>query len=193
MLLWKKIQKTTVCIASNILLLFSSTATLYGIGGLSNNTPSLNIAVLESEPTPVDHVQMTFAMINPLAVEEGHIGDILKMIEQAEFKIIALKMRTIPQEEAKRFYAEHASKPFFTELVEAISSGPIVTMVLQKPNAIAAMRQLIGATNPSKASPGTIRYIFGKNMTDNAIHSSDGPASAEREISFFFSQEDLIK
>ncbi len=150
-----------------------------------------HIISLGNRPTPVEEVQLTFSMVKPLAVQEGHTGDILAKIEKAGFRIIALRMRTLSQDEAKRFYAEHASKPFFKDLVQKMTSGPVVTMVLQKPDAVASMRDLVGSTDPKKATQGTIRYEFGRSTTDNAIHASDGPASAEREITFFFSQEEL--
>ena len=166
----------------------------------SGNTPQKTInksdsrvIALDTQSTPAEEVQYTFSMIKPLAVQEGHTGDIISRIEKAGFRVIALRMRTLSLDEAKRFYAEHASKPFYMSLVQKMSSGPIVTMVLEKVDAISSMRQLVGATDPSKAVQGTLRYEFGRNTTDNAIHASDGPASAEREITFFFSQDELAE
>ncbi len=150
-----------------------------------------NIVSLATRPDPVEDVQLTFSMIKPLAVKEGKTGAILAKIEESGFTIVALRMRQLTIDEAKRFYAEHASKPFYMDLVTRMSSSPVVTMVLKKQDAVTSMRQLVGATDPAKAAPGTIRKEFGKSTTDNAIHASDGPASAEREIAFFFAKEEI--
>ena len=133
----------------------------------------------------------TFSMIKPRAVKEKHTGEILAHLEKAGFEIQALRMRTLSKEEAEEFYKEHAGKPFFADLVSKMTSGPIVTMVLSKKNAVPELRTCIGATNPKKAEPGTIRALFGTDVTENAIHASDSPTSAEREIAFFFPKQEL--
>lgn len=131
----------------------------------------------------------TFSMIKPTAVKEHHIGGIIDTIEKANLSIAALKMQTISQEQAEAFYAEHKGKPFYPELVKMMSSGPVVLMVVEGDNAVAALRKVVGSTDPKKADAGTIRALFGKSVGENAIHASDSPESAQREIQFFFAQE----
>lgn len=129
-------------------------------------------------------------MIKPSAVGRGVSGAILAQITDNGFRIKALKMTTLCKAEAERFYEIHRERPFFASLVEFMSSGPIVAAVLEKENAVAAFRDLIGATDPSKAAPGTIRQLFGTNVTENAIHGSDSDENALREASFFFSERE---
>ena len=131
---------------------------------------------------------ITFTMIKPIAVKEKHMGEILTIIEKAGFRIIGLKMIHLTSDKAQRFYAEHQGKPFFHELVEFISSGPVIAAILQKENAVADFRALIGATDPKEAKEGTIRKMFAKDKGHNAIHGSDSDASAIREANFFFSE-----
>ncbi len=133
----------------------------------------------------------TFSMIKPTAVKDHQIGGILEMIEKANFSVSALKMQKLSKEQAEGFYAEHKGKPFFDDLVSMMSSGPVVLMVLDGDNAVPHLREIIGSTDPKKASPETIRAKFGKSVTENAIHGSDSPESAAREISFFFSAEEI--
>lgn len=108
------------------------------------------------------------------------------MIEQANLAVVKLNMRTLTKEQAEAFYAEHKGKPFYADLVTMMSSGPVVVMVVEGNNAQASLREVVGATDPKKAAPGTIRAAFGKSVGENAIHASDSPESAEREIQFFF-------
>lgn len=129
----------------------------------------------------------TFSMIKPDAVKDGHNGAILKMIEEAGFKIIALKKTYLTPELAGKFYAVHSERPFFQTLKDVMSAGPIMAMILEKDNAIADFRQLIGATNPANANEGTIRKIFAKSLESNAIHGSDSDENAVIEGNFFFS------
>lgn len=131
--------------------------------------------------------RITLTMIKPFAVKEHHVGEILSHIEKAGFHIRALKMTQMPMEKAEKFYAEHQGKPFFKELTEFMSSGPVVAAILEKDNAVLDFRTLIGSTDPSKAAEGTIRRMFAKDMTRNAIHGSDSDESASRECRFFFS------
>lgn len=135
----------------------------------------------------------TFSMIKPGAVKEQHIGAIVDKIEQAGLKVTALKMTRLTQEQATSFYKEHEGKPFFPTLIEKMTSGPVVAMVLQGDEAVTTLRKVIGATNPEKAEPNTIRALFGKNVTENAIHASDSPESATREIQFFFTPEQIYQ
>lgn len=130
----------------------------------------------------------TFTMIKPDAVIAGNTGAITKMIEDAGFKIVALKKTQLSPERAGQFYEIHKERPFFKDLCSYMSSGPIVPMILEKSNAVEDFRKLIGATDPQKAAPGTIRNLFAKSIEANAIHGSDSDANAEIEGSFFFSK-----
>jgi nucleoside-diphosphate kinase len=130
----------------------------------------------------------TFTMLKPDAVIAGNTGAITKMIEAAGFKIIAMKKTTLTKELAGKFYEVHIARPFYTDLCNYMSSGPIVPMILEKENAVEDFRKLIGATDPSKAAPGTVRALFAKSIDANAIHGSDSDANADIEGNFFFSQ-----
>lgn len=129
----------------------------------------------------------TFTMIKPDAVENGHIGNILAMITNAGFKIVSLKLTQMTVKDAKAFYAVHASRPFYGELVEFMTRGPIVAAILEKENAVANFRTLIGATNPAEAAEGTIRKIYATSMGENAVHGSDSDENAAIEGAFHFS------
>lgn len=130
----------------------------------------------------------TFTMIKPDAVGAGYTGAILKMIEEAGFRVVAMKKTQLTRERAAQFYAIHRERPFFNDLCTYMSSGPIVPMILEKENAVEDFRKLIGATDPQKAEPGTIRNLFAKSIEANAIHGSDSDANAELESNFFFSK-----
>jgi nucleoside-diphosphate kinase len=129
----------------------------------------------------------TFTMIKPDAVEANNIGPILAMINKAGFKIHAMKYMRLTREQAGEFYQVHKERPFYGELIEYMSSGPIVAAILSKKNAVADYRQLIGATDPSKADEGTIRKVFAKSIAANAVHGSDSNENAAIESNFFFS------
>ena len=129
----------------------------------------------------------TFTMIKPDAVANGYIGGILKMINDAGFRIVALKYTKLSSEAAGKFYEVHKERPFYGELVEYMSSGPIVAAILEKQNAVADFRTLIGATDPAKADAGTIRKIYAKSIAANAVHGSDSDENAEIEGNFYFS------
>jgi nucleoside-diphosphate kinase len=129
----------------------------------------------------------TFTMIKPDAVAAGHIGAILDKITKSGFKITALKYTWLSTEKAGQFYAVHSERPFYNALVSFMSSGPIVAAILEKDNAVEDFRKLIGATDPSKAEPGTIRNLFAKSIDANAVHGSDSDENAQIEGSFFFS------
>ncbi|MEP7321107.1 MAG: nucleoside-diphosphate kinase [Saprospiraceae bacterium] len=128
----------------------------------------------------------TFTMIKPDAVASGYIGNILHQITDAGFKIIALKLTKLSKETAGRFYEVHKARPFYGELVDFMSSGPIVAAILEKDNAVDDFRKLIGATNPAQAAPGTIRALYAKNVGENAVHGSDSDENAGIEASFHF-------
>lgn len=129
-------------------------------------------------------------MIKPDAVADGNSGAILKMIEDAGFKVIALKYTRLTQELAGKFYEVHKERPFYGELVEYMSSGPIFAAILEKDNAVADFRTLIGATNPAEAAEGTIRKLYAKSIGENAVHGSDSDENAAIEGNFYFSQQE---
>jgi nucleoside-diphosphate kinase len=136
---------------------------------------------------------LTFTMIKPDAVAAGHIGAILAQINKAGFKIVAMKYTKLSEEKAGEFYAIHRERPFFGELVEFMSSGPIVAAVLEKDNAVAEFRTLIGATNPAEAAPGTIRALYAKNIGENAVHGSDSDENALIEAAFHFAGVEMFR
>ena len=131
---------------------------------------------------------LTFTMIKPCAVRNQHIGSILKMISERGFRIKAMKLTRMTRENAEAFYGIHAGKPFYEGLVTFMSSGPIVAAILEKENAVEDYRELIGATNPANAVPGTIRALYAESFTANAVHGSDSDENALVEGSFFFSE-----
>jgi len=129
-------------------------------------------------------------MIKPDAFGAGNTGAITKMIEEAGFKIVAMKLTQLTPERAGQFYSVHKERPFYGELCEYMSSGPIVPMILEKENAVEDFRKLIGATNPQEAADGTIRKLFAESISANAIHGSDSDENAEIEGNFYFSRSD---
>jgi nucleoside-diphosphate kinase len=132
----------------------------------------------------------TFTMIKPDAVQNGHIGAILEKINGAGFRIVAMKYTQLSTADAQAFYAVHSERPFYGELVEYMTSGPIVAAILEKDNAVEDFRTLIGATDPSKAAEGTIRKMFAESISANAIHGSDSDENAAIEGNFFFSMRE---
>jgi len=131
---------------------------------------------------------ITLTMIKPDAVKKNYIGGILKMINDAGFRIVAMKYTKLSPEKAGEFYAVHKERPFYGELVEFMSSGPIVAAILEKENAVEDFRKLIGATDPSKAEEGTIRKLYASSIGENAVHGSDSDANAIIESDFHFSK-----
>lgn len=131
-------------------------------------------------------LELTLGLIKPDAFLQGNVGQILNIIELNDFTIVALELVYLSQDQAEEFYSEHRGKPFFNELVEYITSGPIIAMALAKENAINQWRELMGATDPLKAAPGTLRAMFGESIGSNAVHGSDSKESARRELDFFF-------
>lgn len=129
----------------------------------------------------------TFSMIKPDAVSAGNTGAILKMMEEAGFRIVAMKKTALTKERAGQFYEVHQDRPFYEDLCNYMSSGSIVALILEKGNAVADFRTLIGATDPAKAEEGTIRKLFAKSIEANAVHGSDADETAEKEGHFFFS------
>ena len=130
--------------------------------------------------------ERTFSIIKPDAVRAGHAGAILSRLEKAGFRVLALRMRSLTRAEAEGFYHVHKARPFFASLCDFMSSGPCVTMVLEREGAIAQLREIMGATDPAKAAAGTIRKDFAASIEANAIHGSDAPETAAFEIGYFF-------
>jgi nucleoside-diphosphate kinase len=137
-------------------------------------------------------IQRTFSIIKPDAVKSGNTGAILAEIDMGGFKIVSIRKQSISKKEAEGFYAVHAAKEFFDSLTTFMSSGPLVLMVLEKENAIADLRKLMGATNPANAEEGTIRKKFAESIEFNAIHGSDAPETAAFEIGYWFAGYELI-
>ena len=136
-------------------------------------------------------IERTLSIIKPDAVAKNVIGQIYSRFEQAGLQIIAARMMHLSREQAEGFYAVHRERPFFNDLVSFMISGPVMVQALEGENAIAAHRDIMGATNPKEAAPGTIRAEFASSIDENAVHGSDAPETAKTEIAFFFSEQDL--
>lgn len=136
-------------------------------------------------------IERTFSIVKPDAVAKNVIGEIYSRFERAGLRIVAAKMIHLSREKAEGFYAEHKERPFFGALVDFMTSGPVMVQVLEGENAIKANREIMGATNPAEALRGTIRADYAVSVDENAAHGSDSPESAEREISYFFSNEEI--
>jgi len=131
-------------------------------------------------------IERTFSIIKPDAVARNIIGEIVSRFEKNGLRVVAMKMLHLTREQAQGFYAVHRERPFYNDLVEFMTSGPVVVQVLEGENAISRNRELMGATNPADAAPGTIRADFAKTVDENAVHGSDAPGTAAQEIAFFF-------
>ncbi|SHE30324.1 nucleoside diphosphate kinase [Desulfacinum infernum DSM 9756] len=136
-------------------------------------------------------MERTLSIIKPDGVERGLIGEVVQRFEKAGIRIVAMKMRHLTKKEAEAFYAVHKERPFFDSLTTYMSSGPIVVMVLEGENVIQRNRELMGATNPADAAPGTIRKDFALDVEKNTVHGSDAPETAQKEIAFFFSELEI--
>jgi len=136
--------------------------------------------------------EMTFSIIKPNAVKKNVIGDIIATFEQGGLKIAAAKLTVLSRKKCEEFYAEHSARPFFGELVDFMTSGPVLLMALSGEGAIAKNREIMGATDPKKAAPGTIRAKHGDSVGENAVHGSDSPESAARELALFFEKSELV-
>jgi len=137
-------------------------------------------------------IEQTFAIIKPDAVASGHTGQILRMIEQAGFRVRAMKMTRISKQQAEGFYSVHRERPFFAGLVTFMTEGPVVVLVLERENAIKHWREVMGAANPEKAAEGTVRKKFATSIERNSVHGSDAVETAAVEIPFFFSMAELL-
>lgn len=138
------------------------------------------------------HMERTLTIIKPDAVRNAHTGAILEKIECAGFKIVALKMMQLSTRQAECFYVEHIHKPFYHELIDYMTASPVVVAVLEKEDAVEDYRRLVGHTSPQRAESGTLRALYGKDVTQNAVHASDSIVSSQRECSFFFSDSEMI-
>ncbi len=136
--------------------------------------------------------EMTFSIIKPNAVKKNNIGGIINKFEKAGLKIAAAKLAMISKAKCEEFYAEHKERPFFGELVSFMTSGPVLLMCLSGENAVMKNRDIMGATDPKKAAPGTIRAEFGDSVGENSVHGSDSAASAERELNLFFEKSEFV-
>ena len=141
----------------------------------------------------MSEVQQTFVMVKPDGVRRRLVGEVVRRIETKGYEIKEMKLFTIDETLAKKHYAEHTEKPFFGELVSFITSGPVVAMVVQGADAVLGMRQIMGATNPIEATPGSIRGDFATVITENIVHGSDSPESAEREVNLFFQPSEVLE
>ena len=137
-------------------------------------------------------IERTFSIIKPDATSRNLTGAINAMIEKAGLRIVAQKRVLISREQAERFYAVHRARPFFRELVDFMTSGPVVVQVIEGVNAIAAYRDLMGATDPAKAAPDTIRKVFARSIGENSVHGSDAADTAEKEIAQFFAENEIV-
>jgi nucleoside-diphosphate kinase len=136
-------------------------------------------------------LERTLSIIKPDAVGKNHIGDIISRFEKSGLRIIAAKMKQLSQKEAEGFYAVHKERPFFKDLVSFMLTGPVLIMVLEGDNAVTKNRDIMGATDPKKAAPGTIRADFAKTIDENAVHGSDSSENARIEIAYFFKNEEI--
>jgi nucleoside-diphosphate kinase len=137
-------------------------------------------------------IERTFSMIKPDAVERGLTGQVITRLEAKGLKVVAMRMIKIDNKRAKKLYEVHKGKPFYDGLIEYAMSGPVVTMILEGEDAVRRLRQVIGATDPSKAEPGTVRRDFGITVLKNVIHASDSPENAEREMRIFFKKSEIL-
>lgn len=137
-------------------------------------------------------IERTFAMVKPDGVRRGLVGEVVARIEAKGYRLVGMKLMQISDELAERHYGEHKGKPFYAGLVEFITSGPVVAMVLEGENAIAGWRKMMGATNPADADLGTIRGDWASTIDENVAHGSDAPDTAKREIGIFFSEDEIL-
>lgn len=137
-------------------------------------------------------IETTFSIIKPNAVKKNAIGGIISKFEENGLKVAAAKLVVLSKTQCEKFYEEHKARPFFGELVSFMTSGPVLLMALTGENAVLRNREIMGATDPKKAAPGTIRALFGDNVGENAVHGSDSAASAARELALFFAQSEFV-
>jgi nucleoside-diphosphate kinase len=137
-------------------------------------------------------IEKTFSIIKPNSTKDNNIGNIIAIFEKQGLRIAAAKFAKLSKEKAEGFYIEHKDRPFFGELVDFMTSGPVMLMCLEGENAVAKNREIMGATNPAQAEEGTIRKLYAKSIGENAVHGSDSAQAAERELAYFFEREEII-
>lgn len=137
-------------------------------------------------------IEKTFSIIKPNATTDNNIGNIISIFEKNGLRIAAARFAKLSREKAEGFYIEHKDRPFFGELVDFMTSGPVMLMCLEGENAVAKNREIMGATNPAEAAEGTIRKLYAKSIGENAVHGSDSTTSAERELAYFFEKTDIV-
>ncbi len=137
-------------------------------------------------------IEKTLSIIKPNSTLDNNMGNIIAMFEKNGLRIAAAKLTKLTKEKAEGFYIEHKERPFFGELVNFMISGPVMLMVLEGDNAVAKNREIMGATNPANAAPGTIRKLYAKSVGENSVHGSDSPASAAREVAYFFDKNEVL-
>ena len=138
-------------------------------------------------------LERTLFIVKPDAVRRNLMGRILAHVEAQDFRIVEARLARLTREEAQTFYAEHLGKPFFNDLVEYMTSGPVLLVCLEREGAVAKLRQVVGATDPALAAPGTVRKLFGESKQCNSVHASDSPASSAREVRFYFGTAALVR
>lgn len=138
-------------------------------------------------------IEKTFSIIKPNSTLDNNIGNIIAIFEKNGLRIAAAKFAQLSKEKAEGFYIEHKDRPFFGELVDFMTSGPVMLMCLEGENAVAKNREIMGATNPAQAAEGTIRKLYAKSIGENAVHGSDSPESAERELAYFFEKSEIVE
>jgi nucleoside-diphosphate kinase len=136
--------------------------------------------------------ELTFSIIKPNAVKDNNVGNIISLFEKNGLKVAAAKLVNMSKAQCEEFYAEHKARPFFGELVSFMTSGPVMLMALYGENAVLKNRELMGATDPAKAAPGTIRALYAKSVGENSVHGSDSPESAMRELNLFFKETEFV-
>jgi nucleoside-diphosphate kinase len=136
--------------------------------------------------------ERTLTIIKPDSVEKNNVGAIIAHLEREGFRVVAARMMRLSEPQAKAFYEVHRERPFYNDLVAYMTSGPVWPMVLERENAVAFLREVMGATNPAEAADGTIRKLYGESIERNAIHGSDSPENAAKEVAFFFPRTDLV-
>jgi nucleoside-diphosphate kinase len=161
-----------------LIAMFVSGLSVFNLGHTADSSP---------------HVERTLSMIKPDAVQAHHIGQIIARFEQAGLSVVGAKLVRLSEEQAKEFYAVHKDRPFYSELVKFMTSGPVFVQVLEGPDAIKKNREIMGATNPKNAAPGTVRADFATDTGRNAVHGSDSPEAAKKEIAFFFAADEIVK
>lgn len=181
--------------------LIAQTSSVQGSTSQVTSTPSTSSTTSNVKdpyaPPPPDelrsnqHIQRTLSILKPDALKNRHVGDIISRFEDAGLRVAAIKLIKLTPEQAAKFYQEHQDRSFYPDLVKYMTSGPVIVMVLEGNQAVARNRQLMGETDPTKATPGTIRADFAESMTKNAVHGSDSPESARKEIEFFFKPDEI--